>query len=97
MQIKDLRDDLADYLYKHNLTVKYEKARRLFENNPFHPSLRVELLEPKHRLIYSFRLDKKYRALFIYLCAGGSFLTKQTASFRKNRKMNIFRFYTESR
>ncbi|OQX03299.1 MAG: hypothetical protein BWK80_55970 [Desulfobacteraceae bacterium IS3] len=66
MQIKDLRDDLADYLYKHNLTVKYEKARRLFENNPFHPSLRVELLEPKHRLIYSFRLDKKYRALFIY-------------------------------
>ena len=26
-----------------------------------------ELLEPKHRLIYSFRIDRKYRALFIGL------------------------------
>jgi len=66
MKIKELRDDLLGYLKKHNLTAKYVKAQRLFESNPFYPSLHVELLEPKHRLIYSFRLDRKYRALFIY-------------------------------
>jgi plasmid maintenance system killer protein len=66
MKIKELRDDLVIYLNKHQLTAKYNKAKGLFENNPLYPSLHVELLEPKHRLIYSFRLDKKYRALFIY-------------------------------
>lgn len=65
MKIKELREDLEEYLKKHNLEKKYEKAKRLFEVNSLHPSLNVELLEPKHRLIYSFRLDKKYRALFI--------------------------------
>jgi plasmid maintenance system killer protein len=39
----------------------------LFEENPFHPSLNMELLEPKHRLIYSFRLDRKYRVIFVYV------------------------------
>ena len=64
--IKDLRDDLKDYLKKHNLTKKYEKAKKLFENDPFYPSLNTELLESKDRLIYSFRVDKKYRVIFIY-------------------------------
>ena len=54
MKIKKLRDDLEIYLKKHNLTKKYEKAKKLFENDPFHPSLNTELLEPKDRLIYSF-------------------------------------------
>ncbi len=67
MQIKPLRDDLVDYLKKHNLEKKYKKAKKLFENDPFYPSLNTELLEPKDRLIYSFRLDRKYRALFIYV------------------------------
>jgi Txe/YoeB family toxin of Txe-Axe toxin-antitoxin module len=66
MRIKPLRDDLILYLKKHNLTEKYLKAQILFQQNPFYPSLHVELLEPKHRLIYSFRLGRKYRALFIY-------------------------------
>lgn len=66
MRIKPLRDDLSLYLKKHNLTEKYSKCKMLFQQNPFYPSLHVELLEPKHRLIYSFRLDRKYRALFIY-------------------------------
>ena len=63
--IVDLRDDINKYLRKHGLTKKWQKAKRLFENDPSHPSLNTELLEPKHRLIYSFRLDKKYRAIFI--------------------------------
>ena len=65
--IIDLRDDLKTYLKKHTLTKKWEKAKKLFENDPSHPSLNTELLEPKHRHIYSFRLDKKYRAVFICL------------------------------
>ena len=65
--IVGLRNDIEHYLQKHGIWKKWEKAKLLFENNPSHPSLNTELLEPKHRLIYSFRIDKKYRALFIYL------------------------------
>ena len=67
MTIKQIRDDLEKYLKKHNLKKKYKKAKKLFEQDPFYPSLNTELLEPKDRLIYSFRLDKKYRAIFIYV------------------------------
>jgi Txe/YoeB family toxin of Txe-Axe toxin-antitoxin module len=63
MQIRPLRDDLEDYLKKHALEKKYKKAKKLFEHDPFYPSLNTELLEPKDRLIYSFRLDRKYRAI----------------------------------
>jgi len=66
MQIKQIRDDLDKYLKKHNLEKKYKKAKSFFEKDPLYPSLNTELLEPKDRLIYSFRLDKKYRAIFIY-------------------------------
>ena len=66
MKIKKLREDLQKYLKKHQLEKKYQKAKRLFEENPFHPSLNTEILEPKHLKIYSFRIDKKYRAIFIY-------------------------------
>ena len=65
--IVDLRDDIKEYIQRHGISRKWEKAKRLFENNPSHPSLNTELLEPKHRLIYSFRIDKKYRGLFICL------------------------------
>jgi len=67
MQIKQIRNDLEKYLKKHNLEKKYKKSKTLFEQDPFYPSLNTELLEPKDRLIYSFRLDKKYRAIFIYI------------------------------
>jgi Txe/YoeB family toxin of Txe-Axe toxin-antitoxin module len=65
--IADLREDLERYIRKHGLSKKWEGVKALFENDPLHPSLKTELLEPKHRLIYSFRIDRKYRALFIYL------------------------------
>jgi Txe/YoeB family toxin of Txe-Axe toxin-antitoxin module len=63
--IIDLRADIQTYLRTHGLLRKWEKAKALFENDPSHPSLNTELLEPKHRLIYSFRLDNKHRAIFI--------------------------------
>jgi len=65
--ILELRDDIKFFLQKHGLLKKWEKAKALFENNPSHPSLNTELLEPKSRLIYSFRLDLRYRVLFICL------------------------------
>ncbi|MDM8569845.1 hypothetical protein QUF50_10130 [Thiotrichales bacterium HSG1] len=65
MIIKPLRIDLATYLKKHQLVKKFDKAKILLEQDISHPSLNVELLEPKRLKTYSFRLDLKYRALFI--------------------------------
>lgn len=45
---------------------KFDKALELFKNNPFHPSLNTELLIPKSMGIWSFRVDKKVRALFFF-------------------------------
>ncbi|MBW1919624.1 MAG: hypothetical protein JRI79_16605 [Deltaproteobacteria bacterium] len=81
--IIDLRDDIKKYLQKHGLSRKWEKAKKLFEKDPSHPSLNTELLEPKHRLIYSFRIDKKYRALFIYLPEGKVEILAVTKHYRK--------------
>ena len=53
------------WIKKYNLEKKYKKAKDFFEKDPFSPSLNTEILEPKNRLIYSFRLDIKYRAIFI--------------------------------
>jgi len=64
MKIKPLRKDILEYLATHSLEKKWAKASILFEENIKHPSLNTELLEPGWRGIYSFRLDKKHRALF---------------------------------
>jgi len=64
MKLKSLRKDLIEYLVLHKLEKKWKKASNLFEKNIKHPSLETELLEPRWRGIYSFRIDKKYRSLF---------------------------------
>ena len=64
-QITCLRDDLIEYISGHGLDKKWQKAKKMFEINPSHPSLNTELLEPKSRSVYSFRIDRKYRAIFI--------------------------------
>ena len=66
MKILPLHPEISAYLKKRNLEKKFEKQIRLFENNPFHPSLRTELLEPRNMRIWSFRIDRKYRAIFIF-------------------------------
>lgn len=81
--IVDLRDDIDKYLRKHGLTKKWEKAKKFFENDPSHPSLNTELLEPKHRLIYSFRLDQKYRAIFICMPEDKVEIIAVTKHYRK--------------
>lgn len=64
MVLKLLRRDLKNFLKDHQLERKWEKAKELFEKDVRHPSLNFELLEPRWRGIYSFRIDKKYRVLF---------------------------------
>lgn len=59
MKVKELNDKLKEYLKTHQLGRKFEKTKVLFEKDINHPSLNVEVLEPKHLKIYSFRLDKK--------------------------------------
>lgn len=45
---------------------KLDKAVELFKKNWRHPGLKTELLEPKKMAIWSFRVDKKVRAIFIW-------------------------------
>lgn len=66
MRIRPLRKDLIDYLQKRALISRFNKQSEIFEKNPFHPGLHTELLEPKHVRIYSFRIARKWRAIFIY-------------------------------
>ena len=51
---------------KKGLEKKFPKQARLFRESPFYPSLETELLEPKSLRMWSFRVDKKYRAIFIF-------------------------------
>lgn len=66
MKILPLHLEIKEYLRKRNLEKRFKKQQQLFENNPFHPSLKTELLEPRKMRIWSFRIGRKYRAIFIY-------------------------------
>ena len=65
MEVKVVTPKVYIYLDKHGLLSKWYKAVILFEENMRHPSLNTELMEPKNEMIYSFRVDRKYRALFV--------------------------------
>ena len=82
MEIKPLREELKDFIKDRNLAKKWEKAKRLFQSNIRHPSLEVELLEPRWRGIYSFRLNKKYRALF-FITGGKAEVFQITKHYKK--------------
>ncbi len=82
MELKPLRDDLEEYINSHGLENKWVKAKRLFENNLRHSSLNTEILKPQWRGIYSFRLDKKYRALF-FITGGKAEIFAITNHYKK--------------
>lgn len=63
--VKPLKDDINEYLKRRQLEKKFQKAVDFFEQDINHPSLNIEILEPKHLRVYSFRIDRKYRAIFI--------------------------------
>lgn len=49
---------------------KAERQTELFRENPFHPSLHTEKLEPRNKEVWSFRVDKRYRIFFRYINKG---------------------------
>ncbi|MBI2589840.1 hypothetical protein HYW32_02360 [Candidatus Berkelbacteria bacterium] len=65
--VAHLRPDLVKTLRRYQLEKKFAKQLALFINNPRHPSLNTELLEPKKRGLYSLRIDRKFRAIYIFL------------------------------
>ncbi len=66
MEILPLHPDLERYLKVRRLGKKFAKQKNLFVSNWRHPSLHTELLEPKEMKIFSFRIDDKYRVIFIF-------------------------------
>ncbi|PIR72574.1 MAG: hypothetical protein COU42_00880 [Candidatus Nealsonbacteria bacterium CG10_big_fil_rev_8_21_14_0_10_36_24] len=66
MKILPIHPEIKEYLKKRNLGGKFEKQKKLFEQNPFCPSLKTELLKPPKMRIWSFRIDRKYRAILIF-------------------------------
>ena len=66
MKILPLHVEITRYLAARNLQKKFSKQIKFLFSNPHHPSLHTELLIPKQHGIYSFRIDHKYRALFIF-------------------------------
>lgn len=72
MQVKALSPKLFSYLSHHSLIKKFTKQVNLFSQNPNHPSLHTEKLEPKGLGLFSFRIDRKYRAVFHILASGGA-------------------------
>ena len=83
MKILPPRKDIIEYLKERNLLNKWGKAVRFFESNMRYPSLETELLEPHWRGIYSFRIDKKYRALFFIIPSGDAEVFKVTNHYKK--------------
>lgn len=66
MKILPIHRDITEYVRSHNLEKKFNKQIKFLKINVHHPSLEVELLEPRHLKFYSFRIDKQYRATFIF-------------------------------
>jgi Txe/YoeB family toxin of Txe-Axe toxin-antitoxin module len=66
MIILPLHHEILKYLEKRGLKRKFEKQSKVFEKSPFHPGLHTELLKPRHLRLWSFRVDQKYRAIFIF-------------------------------
>ena len=83
MNIEPLRPDVRKYLRRRQLIKKWDKALALFEQDIRHPSLNVELLEPHWRGVYSFRIDRKYRALFFLTQRGTTEVFAVTNHYKK--------------
>ena len=66
MEVLRVHPEVLAYLQKHNLKRAFAKQIKLLKHNPRHPGLAVELLEPRHLRFFSFRIDRKYRAFFIF-------------------------------
>ncbi len=61
-----IKKKLKDDLLRHGIRKKFDAKAVLITTNINHPGLHVEKLEPKEFGVYSFRIDRKYRALFVF-------------------------------
>jgi Txe/YoeB family toxin of Txe-Axe toxin-antitoxin module len=68
MNLDFLTKDQRMYLSDHSLVKKFERQYQQLLKNPQHPSLNLEILEPRSKGFHSFRLDRKYRVIFIFDC-----------------------------
>lgn len=66
MKVLPLKPRLEKFLKRRNLLAQYEKQKALFELNPRYPGLHTERLEPSVFNVCSFRINKKFRVLFVY-------------------------------
>lgn len=66
MNVLPLHHEIVEYIQKRNIEKKLNKQISIIRENVKHPSLHVELLEPKRLRFFSFRVDRKYRAIFIF-------------------------------
>jgi len=66
IDIDPIDPEIIKYLRERGLTKKFNKQIEFFRSNPAHPSLNFELLRPNQTNIFSIRIDRKYRALFVF-------------------------------
>jgi plasmid maintenance system killer protein len=66
MILLPVHPEILEYVTYRRLLRTFQKQCRLFIANSNHPGLHTEVLEPAHLKIHSFRVNKKYRAIFIY-------------------------------
>lgn len=66
MIILPIHKEIVSYLKRRRLSKKFDKQCRFFVENLNHPSLNTEVLEPRQLKLFSFRIDKRYRAIFIF-------------------------------
>ncbi len=64
MQIQPLNKKVLKQIKKFGIERKCKKQISLLIENPLHPGLNMEKLEPRQVGLYSFRIDKSYRAIF---------------------------------
>ncbi len=64
MRIKPINDRVRGQASRYGLMTVFQKQLLMFMVNPRHPGLRTEKLEPKNVGLYSFRIDRKFRAIF---------------------------------
>ena len=55
-------DDLPE-----KIQIKAETQEKYFRENPFHPSLHTEKLEPHRKEVWSIRVDRRYRIAFRFI------------------------------
>ncbi len=66
LKLLPLKQKISKVLKKYSLEKKFQKQLSFLLKDPKHPSLHLELLEPKQYGVYSFRINRKFRSLFIF-------------------------------